>query len=1325
MKPQLFNRVLSALFASSGLLSSVCVAGGTIVTNNTSISAGSFTFMDNGWPGYSLVSQGSNGGDPDSYAFGDDARWASDVNANYGFTGLTANASYNVYATWHGGGSVGMTAKVGATTVGTANQSVLPSAAGNGFTAYDDVNDLADEVHDFQLLGNATTDASGNLTLNVTKTAGNSFVRWDCFAVAPAPPPPPPGPRYWDGNASAANSASDNTFTAAMDWLNGGNWDNGTTSVPQGAWNPGDSATFGGTMAGTQTITLAGAITTSGLTFDTAGYTISGGAVASTGSLTLTTNAEATIDSTVSGAPILKEGTGTLVLGKATGGAASLTINSGKVSINTAAFNSLGNPSAAITINAAGVLSADNTASNAHNLGTVTLNGGTLTSANGPVGPGNDDGYGNWLLNAGGSGVIVGGTSASTISSTTLDVGTRSFTVTDATVSPDTDLTVSAAIIGGALTKTGPGTMELTGANTYAGATTVDEGTLKVGAASSLGSSSTVTVTTGATLDLSASAALNLGSGKTLKGGGAVIGAVTVDSGTINATGPLSVTTLDVTSTAALEIVPGPGSLTITDPDGLNTGASGNLVYVDLGTVPITSGTYQLIHYQGAIQGDDGFAAFLLGYTPEGDYTYELVQNGTSIDLVVSPLAKLWTGALDSKWSTAVLGAPKNWKAGLNQADFVTGDDVLFDDSAANTTVSINAANVSPSSVLFSNHTKSYTLQGSSGIAGAIELTKAGAGLLTIDTNNSFTGISNLNGGTLSVAAVADGGANSPLGAGTEIVFGGGTLAYSGGDAGTDRTMYLDLDGTVAVTSPGSTLTLSGEITGGGSLIKAGAGTLTPTFDNTYYGPTRINAGSLSVPTLPDGGIASPLGESSNAAASLVLAGGTLSYTGAGETSDRGFTLVAETTSGIAVTDSNAVLTLSGTVAGTGSFVKAGPGTLVRSTNMRNYAQLTVAEGRFAVSTPDFNCLDFYTPVEIDAGASLSAENSLFNAHNLGDLTLNGGTLTSINGPTGPANDDGFGNWVVASVTVGGATPSTINSTTLLMKTTGTGTFEVPDVTGSAATDLLVAAAIVEDGIYTIGAPLAKTGDGTLELTGRNTYTGNTTVDAGTLILADDARLTFVISNTDGVTNKLTGAGTVTLDGDFAIDTSAVTSLTTGTWQLENVTSLPGAYGASFTVIDPDGSPWTDAGSNQWTKTAGGKQWTFDETTGTLISSEAPGFASWITGFGLDAADQDPTDDPDGDGATNLVEYALAGRNPAVADGAAGSFTDGLLSFAKRTDATGITYSIQVSDDLGLIDDWTEVGSYVENTAATISSSLFPVTGARKFARLSIQQVNP
>src|SRR5207244_1300482 len=123
----------------------------------------------------------------------------------------------------------------------------------------------------------------------------------------------------------------------------------------------------------------------------------------------------------------------------------------------------------------------------------------------------------------------------------------------------------------------------------------------------------------------------------------------------------------------------------------------------------------------------------------------------------------------------------------------------------------------------------------------------------------------------------------SIVGTGSLTLANEATLRYTGPSASSSKPITLDNDGRISTAQDGTNLTLTGIISGFGSLGIYVAGltsTFPPTANNTYTGNTTISSATISVATIPNNGIAGPLG-ASNAFADIILNSGTLRYTGA------------------------------------------------------------------------------------------------------------------------------------------------------------------------------------------------------------------------------------------------------------------------------------------------------------------------------------------------------------------------------------------------------------------------------------------------------------
>ncbi len=204
----------------------------------------------------------------------------------------------------------------------------------------------------------------------------------------------------------------------------------------------------------------------------------------------------------------------------------------------------------------------------------------------------------------------------------------------------------------------------------------------------------------------------------------------------------------------------------------------------------------------------------------------------------------VWTGANGSVWD---LMEAENFSSSDKQ--FVTGDNVVFDDNASNTTVNLTQ-DVTPGSVVFKNNSKTYTLQGDGAIEGDIQLSVTGTGTVNVKNTNKYSAGTVIDGGTLIPATLAnkDGLTYGALGDATNSITlkNNGTLKITAGMTASHPILIGENGGFINTTG---TLILNGGIkkSNAGSnrnLYKTGNGTLqlncTADYDKLY-----INQGTV------------------------------------------------------------------------------------------------------------------------------------------------------------------------------------------------------------------------------------------------------------------------------------------------------------------------------------------------------------------------------------------------------------------------------------------------------------------------------------------------
>jgi fibronectin-binding autotransporter adhesin len=687
------------------------------------------------------------------------------------------------------------------------------------------------------------------------------------------------------------------------------------------------------------------------------------------------------------------------------------------------------------------------------NGGIAVLNGAENVGVSGPLGLGNTISF-------------AGGTLQFSVNNT-FDYSPRFSTAAGQAIRIDTggqNVTFTNALTssGGTLTKLAPGTLTLTGANTYDGATAIGAGKLVIQGTAGTGN-----------IIVSNSASLGVTGGSQIQPTTLTVGtsgSATLEFNNINSTSTPLIAAGTVSAGGAITININGGTFVAGQDYPLLSWTSGSAPAVSLGTVIGVAGT--------------------------------LNTNGNTIRLNVSALAYKWDGAGSANWDTT---AVNNWLLGVSPVLYSDPNPVLFDDTATGETNVIVNAVLQPATVTVNNSTKSYSIasSGANRINGSASLTKANSGTLTLSGGvNDFTGATTINGGTVSVGSLANGGVASDLGAAgngaANLVLNGGALLYTGTGATSDHLFTIGTAGARIESSGTGNLNLNNS----GALGLSGSGARTLTL-------TTINGNGDT--------LAAVIGD--NGGATAVTKTGTGKWILTGNSTRSGLTTVAngvlEIGTGGALGSGDVAnnaslnfnvsgtLTVSGSIGGTGRVTNSGPGTVILAGNSSYQAGTFIDAGTLQFGTGGASGTVFGNGDVAMANNSTVIFNSTspINIGAGGDITGQGNVIVRagasvIGGDGGAVNYSGW-TLIDSGATFQPCTGQTADFRSAGVTNNGTLTF----ISQNTIPTFIVTNAIVGTG--RVWADTRNQNAGQVALAGNNTYTGGTFVAGGGITLGD------------------------------------------------------------------------------------------------------------------------------------------------------------------------------------------------------------------------------
>jgi len=464
--------------------------------------------------------------------------------------------------------------------------------------------------------------------------------------------------------------------------------------------------------------------------------------------------------------------------------------------------------------------------------------------------------------------------------------------------------------------------------------------------------------------------------------------------------------------------------------------------------------------------------------------------------------------------------------------------------------------------------------------------------------------------GTLAIASDSALGANS----GALTFNGSGTVLRIDGTVNSSRNISLASSG--IIDTNGNAASIAGTISGGGALIKSGAGTLTLSASNAYTGSTEIDGGTLSISSdanLGTGG-------------ALVLSGGTLATTASFDTS-RAVSMTDDSTISAAT---GTELTLSGSIAGDGDLVMAGPGRLVL-TGDNDYGNTIVKQG----------------VVRGDAGA---LSGNIANASEVifaqTDNAIFSGDIAGYDGVNGTMQKQGAGDLTLAAMS---SLDWTVDEGRLISMSDRFGGDVALGIEGGFAFDQSFAGSY--DGQLSGTGAFSVTGGGFVELTADNSgFAGSTQVVGSTLAINDMLGGSLMVGNG----GNLQGSGEIGSGSGSTVTIASGGTLAPGNsiGTLNVNGDLTFQAGSRYEVEVAPGGTDSDRVAVTGTATLAGSvahigvTGTYDQVSTYTILTAGAGIAGIFEGVTSDLAFLDPTL---GYGA-NAVTLTLARNDIGFAD---------------------------------------------------------------------------